>query len=1082
MKIKAIKKKVFKPLVCVMTASAVMTGVCGAENEAINPTRIFAATQDTPVLENKTGNLSWSISDGTLTFKGDKSGNIIIPDYTDNTGDNPAPWSSSKSAVGYSRIVFDCTKKVVIGENAFVRDNNNKSLGSITVKGTSGKISKGAFNGHTKISFLALYCAPAIEENAFEKDAVQRVAFYNNKPVEGLKFAIGSKTVADVHIDINSELKKQLEDIGVAKIDQNLCDKKEMSEEQPDNIFKTTYKCSVCGYSQTSPSSFKTNYIVEGIDSKFFENYKKSLEEKGIELKDTDVRRKERTGVTVASDSGKLEAFKDMFGYKIDRDHFVVTDSKGNTIATSSCDAGFTPEKYPEKITSRSEEFNIKMKYTPADTVFHLNGGEHYKKELKDIHRDGLVLKLPELKSDERNYEFIGWKLEKINDRNIDILNSNNLYDESKIIKAGEYDLVDFYTDMALLGKDTGNCDYTFKAVWTELGSFDLVFDPNGAAGTAITEKRFLNPDKAEPAGEHFETAGKPGYIFTGWNTEPDGKGISIDVLDKVSGASFGNTEIEKNTKVTLYAQWAAPRKVNIAFEWNDNDNSDGRRPENIDLKLVTSSKIRTEDNIYNISTDKNSELIVPSKHAKAAFDSNGEIKEFATADSSMEVRISDSFRNPHGYVAEIKSPSENNYVISMSYVNQKTSREVKISFKDNDNNDGKRPSELKLVLKDKEDKRYEKEVKINGTENVAEFKDLNVWYGKGLKNEFVLATPEAKGYTFKVNGTTITAEHKDETVDYTVKTVWKDNNDAAKKRPDTYSVTLEGDGNNRYTQNISGNGANTIEGAKHYYRGKEIAYNVSVSSISGYTSDVSVNGNEITVTYEYKEKESTTSDKTTKNSKGKTNTTRAKSTSPVEKRSSGDGSKQKSSNKDNASSRLQDDDYSNFTVRLIWDDEGNKEGRKNVTVALIGSDDNSYSGLLTEENGYTYVFSHIPLIEEDGTIIKYNVVPNTISGYKSSVYTDRNNPVRFTITNRKDTEKTVGNVVENVVGSKELSPVLEDASDHDGKGDLGELEISDLNMNKDYKQKGLIGIAVAIGTVLTAIVALLFIKKKKRR
>ena len=62
------------------------------------------------------------------------------------------------------------------------------------------------------------------------------------------------------------------------------------------------------------------------------------------------------------------------------------------------------------------------------------------------------------------------------------------------------------------------------------------------------------------------------------------------------------------------------------------------------------------------------------------------------------------------------------------------------------------------------------------------------------------------------------------------------------------------------------------------------------------------------------------------------------------------------------------------------------------------------------------------------------------------------------------------------------LSPVLEDASDHNGKGDLGELEISDLNMNKDYKQKGLIGIAVAIGTVLTAIVALLFIKRKKRR
>lgn len=1079
MKSRTIKKKVLKPFVCLMTVSAVMVGICSADAEGTGPAMVYAATQDTAVTEKNKDNFSWNIVDGTLTIKSESKGNITIPDYTDNAGDKPAPWSSARSAVGYSRIVFDCNGVITIGENAFIRDNNNKSLGNITLKGKSARISKGAFKGHTNIPFMGLYVSPVIEEGAFEKDAVQRVAFYNNRPVEGLKYAVNSKATAEVHRDIDAGLREQLETIGVSKIDPKLCDQKELSDEQPENIFKTTYKCSVCGYSQTRPSSFKTKFIAEGIDSKFFEEYKKRLTQKGYELKDKDIHIKEKKGDTVANDTGSLDDFRDMFGYKYDREHFAVTDSNGNSITTSSCKDGFTPEKFPEKITSRSEEFNITMKYTPADTVFHLDGGDHYKKRLEDIHRKGLVLNLPELKSEEESYEFIGWKLDKINDRNIDIVNSNHIYDESKIIKAGAYDLVDFYTDMALIGQDNSQCEYTLKAVWTEIGSFDLIFDPNGGGGTAITEKRFLNPDKAEIAGEHFETAGKPGHVFTGWNTQPDGRGISFDVLDKISGASFGDTEIGKNEKVTLYAQWAAPRKINISFEWNDNDNSDGKRPSTVGVDVTTSSSLYSSSNTYNLATDKSSEIIVRTKHAKASYNSEGKATYFKTEDTSMNIRISDSFSIPSGYAVELKNPSENNYVISMKYSNEKIRKEVKISFKDNDNNDGKRPEELKIVLKDKEGNKYEKKAKISKTETTVEFDNLNAMYGKGLRNEFTVATPEADGYTFKVNGSIITAEHKDESVDYTVKTVWKDNNDSAKRRPETYSLTLEGEGN-RYTQNISGNGANTVEGVKRYYRGKEISYNYTVSNITGYTSSVTSDGKEITVTYEYGANEDKASEIAGKGTTGKTNSAKSKNVTGTGKNSSG-SSKSKASKKGSSSidsgSRLEDDDYSNFTVRLIWDDEENKSEREDVTVALIGSDDETYEGILTEENGYTYVFSHIPLIEEDGTIIKYDVVPNTTRGYKSSVYNAPDNPTKFIITNRKDTEKTLDGVVKDDGLPGDVHPVF-------GNVYKSEAGLDGLNPEplviRDEKPVGLIlaGIAVAVvGTVLTVF----FIRRKRR-
>lgn len=78
----------------------------------------------------------------------------------------------------------------------------------------------------------------------------------------------------------------------------------------------------------------------------------------------------------------------------------------------------------------------------------------------------------------------------------------------------------------------------------------------------------------------------RPGYVFTGWNTAPDGSGTDItEGSDSFSGGLLayvqdnytvtdenGNASIANNTEVTLYAQWSPKGNAECRMQ-NENSN-----------------------------------------------------------------------------------------------------------------------------------------------------------------------------------------------------------------------------------------------------------------------------------------------------------------------------------------------------------------------------------------------------------------------------------------------------------------------------------------------------------------------------
>jgi len=79
--------------------------------------------------------------------------------------------------------------------------------------------------------------------------------------------------------------------------------------------------------------------------------------------------------------------------------------------------------------------------------------------------------------------------------------------------------------------------------------TYTVTFNANGGTGASRTQTGFTYGEK-----KHLDrnTFTRTGYVFTGWDTEPDGTGISYADREVVSYMSE-----EDNGNVTLYAQWA---------------------------------------------------------------------------------------------------------------------------------------------------------------------------------------------------------------------------------------------------------------------------------------------------------------------------------------------------------------------------------------------------------------------------------------------------------------------------------------------------------------------------------------------
>ena len=394
---------------------------------------------------------------------------------------------------------------------------------------------------------------------------------------------------------------------------------------------------------------------------------------------------------------------------------------------------------------------------------------------------------------------------------------------------------------------------------------------------------------------------------------------------------SSGDATEENNYTITN-SYTPETTQITVTKQWNDNNNQDGKRPEDITLTLYAGDE--AQDNIASVSKNGNTWTYTFSNLPKYA---DGEEIVYTVRETV-----------PEGYTASDKgiANSENDYTITNSYTPETTQIVVTKNWEDNNDQDRKRPGEITLTLYAGDEAQDNiASVSKNGNTWTYTFSNLPK-YADGEEIVYTVRETVPEGYTASdegiadsTNSYTITNAYTPETTQITVTKQWNDNNNQDGKRPESVTVELYKNGvATGETKELTGDTwTASFTNLPVYENGQEITYTVKEVNVpDGYT----VSG-----------------DATEENSYTITNTHTPGVTS--------------------------------VTVNKVWDDKDDQDGLRpdSIEVELLKNGEPTGNILtLNEENHWTGTFNNLP-IKENGVEIEYTVRENTqIEGYTTEI------------------------------------------------------------------------------------------------
>lgn len=395
-----------------------------------------------------------------------------------------------------------------------------------------------------------------------------------------------------------------------------------------------------------------------------------------------------------------------------------------------------------------------------------------------------------------------------------------------------------------------------------------------------------------------------------------------------------------------------------VTKTWKDNENQDGIRPASVTVTL-------TGSNAVSKTATLNEENGWTATFENLPKRDHGNIVTYNVKESDVE-----------GYEASIVK-TEDGFQLINEHDSETTLRTATLVWRDENNQDGIRPDTVTYTLHGSDGSEVEKTVSKDDSWADVMFEDLPV-YQNGQKVTYTLTESTVDGYTTDIrdNGHTftVTNTHIPAVVNVDVTKVWTDGENQDGNRPDSISVILTGNDGNRYTATITAanNWKYTFSKLpKFFNEGTQIEYTLAEDAASGYSN-------------------------------------------VIEK-------------KDNYTFVLTNK-YSPATVDIPvvkkWNDDNDHDGARpeSVNIVLNGSDGKLYTGTLSAENGYTYVFQSVPKFHNSGTLISYTVAEEKVTGYTTEVAKDSSG-YKFTLTNTKSIETV----------TKTVSKVWEDSNNQDG-------------------------------------------------
>ena len=441
-------------------------------------------------------------------------------------------------------------------------------------------------------------------------------------------------------------------------------------------------------------------------------------------------------------------------------------------------------------------------------------------------------------------------------------------------------------------------------------------------------------------------------YSFTDLPKYANGQEITYTVSElTVPGYT---TTIDDNYNITN-SYTPGETSASVTKIWDDADNQDGIRPESITVALLANGT--PTNKTVTLTAANNWTQTITGLPEKA----DGEYITYTWT----EVNV------PEGYSLTGTSKNEKVTTLTNTHTPELTSITGTKTWKDADNQDGKRPESITVNLFADGTKLKSQSVSADADGNWSySFTDLPK-YANGQEITYTVTEDAVDGYTTESDGYNFINTHQPETTEITGTKTWNDANNQDGKRPESITVILLANGTEKTRQAVTadevGNWTYTFKDLPKYANGQEITYTVAEEEVTDYTT--TYDGSNITNSY----------------TPGKTSA----------------------------------------TVTKIWNDAENQDGKRpeSITVSLLA--DGKETGktvTLSVENNWKQTISDLPE-KADGKAIEYTWTEETLpEGYE---LTDNSkNGTVTTLTNTYAPETT------SISGTK----TWDDADNQDGK------------------------------------------------
>jgi len=289
---------------------------------------------------------------------------------------------------------------------------------------------------------------------------------------------------------------------------------------------------------------------------------------------------------------------------------------------------------------------------------------------------------------------------------------------------------------------------------------------------------------------------------------------FSIIVANNTYNFTVNNTHVPEVTS------------INVTKVWDDADNQDGIRPENVTVILV----VNGADNVSVVLNESN--------NWKGNFTNLPVYKDGVPIVYTVrEDRID-------GYDEPVISGVAGNWTVTNTHVPEVTEVSVVKVWNDSDNQDGIRNASVTVVLL--ADGKMINSTVLNAANNWKfTFTDLPARKNGALINYTVAETDVPTGYTVNVTSDnlgnwTVINTHVPELVNVTVNKVWEDNDDYDKVRPASVSVQLYANGVKVNETTLSGDKWEyTFIDLPKYKDGSLIVYTVNETAVDGYNTTI---------------------------------------------------------------------------------------------------------------------------------------------------------------------------------------------------------------------------------------------------